>query len=302
MIHKLAELPIVQNVVARLANLPLQRQRDVLIMAVAGLFGLLALIYLFVSATVIVGFLASVLTGLATGLGALPVILFKRVPAWTVKIMMGWAAGIMLAATAFSLIIPGIHYGNQLWPGSGIYVVAAGMLSGAVFLDLADRLIPYEKFILTEQEFAQSARKVWLFVIAITIHNYPEGVAVGVSFGSEDWQRGTVLALAVALQNIPEGLAVALPLIGMGYNARKAAFVATLTGLVEPFGGLLGVTSVKAFVTLLPIGMGFAAGAMLFVVADHIIPEAHANGRARSATFGIMAGFILMMILDNLIT
>jgi ZIP family zinc transporter len=143
--------------------------------------------------------------------------------------------------------------------------------------------------------------KIWLFVLAITLHNFPEGLSVGVSFGGEDWRNGIVLAIAIGLQNIPEGLAVALPLAGLGYSRRRAVGIATLTGLVEPVGGLLGISAVTLFSPLLPVGMGFAAGAMLFVICDEIIPETHAGRNPRAATFGIMAGFMVMTILDNAI-
>lgn len=144
-------------------------------------------------------------------------------------------------------------------------------------------------------------KKIWLFIIAITIHNFPEGMAVGVGFGSGDIANGTSLAIGIGLQNMPEGLAVALPLLGLGYSRLKAIGIATLTGLVEPVGGLLGVAAVSIFHPVLPIGLAFAAGAMLFVISDEIIPETHAKGRSRQATFGIIVGFIIMMTLDNLL-
>ncbi len=127
-------------------------------------------------------------------------------------------------------------------------------------------------------------------------------MSVGVSFGSGDIKNGTVLAIAIALQNIPEGLAVALPLVGLGYNKWKAVGIAILTGLVEPVGGFLGITMVTIFSSLLPIAMGFAAGAMLFVISEEIIPETHAKSRSRYATFSLLIGFIIMMALDNLLT
>jgi len=140
-----------------------------------------------------------------------------------------------------------------------------------------------------------------LFIAAITLHNFPEGMAVGVSFGGGDWHNGLVIAIAIGLQNIVEGLAVALPLVGLGYQRGQAVFIATMTGLVEPVGGLLGVAAVSVFFPLLPIGMAFAAGAMLFVIADDIIPETQSRGKARSATFAFVFGFVVMMVLDNLL-
>ena len=181
-------------------------------------------------------------------------------------------------------------------------MVSAGMLIGAIFLHFADRRLPHLHFDSVADSSLDSLQKISLFIVAITIHNFPEGVAVGVSFGSGDINNGLVLSLAVALQNMPEGLAVALPLVGLGYNKWKAVGIATLTGLVEPVGGFLGITMVTMFSSILPIAMGFAAGAMLFVISEEIIPETHAYGRSRIATFSLLMGFILMMILDKLLS
>ncbi|UOA07581.1 ZIP family metal transporter [Methylobacter sp. S3L5C] len=261
-------------------------------------FGLL---YLFLGKVVVIGFLASILAGLATGVGALPALFFKDISRNLFNSMLGAAAGVMLAATAFSLLMPGMTYGNLIWPGKGIYIVSLGMMVGAVFLHYADRQLPHVHFDSISDIQLSSLKKVWLFIIAITIHNFPEGMSVGVSFGTGDMKNGLVLAIAIALQNIPEGLAVALPLVGLGYNKWKAIGIATLTGLVEPVGGLLGITMVTVFEPVLPIAMGFAAGAMLFVISEEIIPETHSKGRSRFATFALMGGFIIMMILDNLL-
>jgi ZIP family zinc transporter len=247
------------------------------------------------------GLLASFLAGLATGVGALPAIFFKNVPDRVLNTALGGAAGVMLAATSFSLIVPGIEHGNLLWPGYGVYVVAFGILLGAFCLDLVDRLLPHEHFILGHEGPSSRMKRIWLFIIAITIHNFPEGLAVGVGFGGGDIANGTSLAIGIGLQNMPEGLAVALPLLGLGYSRLKAIGIATLTGLVEPVGGLLGVGAVTVFQPILPLGLAFAAGAMLFVISDEIIPETHAKGRSRLATFGIIIGFVIMMSLDNLL-
>jgi ZIP family zinc transporter len=284
------------------AQTPLVQRMLVVSLLLFGTTAVLAFIYFFVNPVVAYGSLASILAGLATGVGALPALFFRHVKQKTLYMMLGGAAGVMLAATAFSLLVPGIQYGNQLWPGKGIFVAAAGMLVGAVFLELADRFLPYERFLKDRSELAGSLRKIWLFIAAITLHNFPEGMAVGVSFGSGDWRNGTTLAIAIGLQNIPEGLAVALPLVGLGYKRSQAVFIATLSGLVEPIGGFLGVALVTVFTPLLPIGMAFAAGAMLFVISDDIIPETQSKGKARSATFAVLVGFVVMMMLDNLLT
>ncbi len=262
---------------------------------------ILAFLYFFINPIVAYGSLASILAGLATGLGALPALFFKEVKQRTLYIMLGGAAGVMLAATAFSLVVPGIQYGNQIWPGKGVLVVAFGMMIGALFLELADRYLPHDHFNGQSSELVSSLRKIWLFIAAITLHNFPEGMAVGVSFGSGDWHNGLAIAFAIGLQNMPEGLAVALPLVGLGYSRKQALLIATLTGLVEPIGGFLGVAAVTVFYPLLPIGMAFAAGAMLFVITDDIIPETQSKGKARSATFAVMVGFVIMMMLDNML-
>lgn len=284
-------------------SMPLQKQKALLIAsAVISVLALGGLMYAFISAVVLMGLFASLVAGLATGLGALPTLYFKDISEKLLNIMLGGAAGVMLAATTFSLIVPGINYGNLLWPGKGIYAMAFGMMLGILFLHYADRWFPHDHSgLMVPEAKRRSMRKIWLFVIAITIHNFPEGLAVGVSFGAEDWRNGVILAIAIGLQNMPEGLAVALPLAALGYDRRKAVWVATFTGLVEPIGGLLGVTAVTVFKPLLPMGMGFASGAMLFVICDEIIPEIHTRKNTRAATFGIMGGFILMMMLDNAI-
>jgi zinc transporter, ZIP family len=294
-----ARLQANEHFITLMALPPLQRW-----LSIAGLFLLSQLVifgilYLLFGKVVVIGFFASILAGLATGLGALPVLYFKNISNNLFSSMLGAAAGVMLAATAFSLLVPGIESGNTLWPGLGIYVVSAGMLLGAFFLHYADHQLPHPHFDAVVDPHINSYRKIWLFVIAITIHNFPEGMSVGVSFGSGDMKNGLVLAIAIAMQNIPEGLAVALPLVSLGYNRRRAILVATATGLVEPVGGLLGITMVTLFQSVLPIAMGFAAGAMLFVISEEIIPETHAKGRSRYATYSLMVGFIVMMIVDN---
>jgi ZIP family zinc transporter len=267
----------------------------------ASQFFVFGLLYFLFGYVVVIGFLASILAGLATGIGALPALWLKKISDNLFNSLLGAAAGIMLAATAFSLLVPSLEYGNAMFGNKGIYIVSLGMMTGALFLHFADKQLPHIHFDSISDVQLNSLKKVWLFIIAITIHNFPEGMSVGVSFGSGDLNNGFVLATAIGLQNIPEGLAVALPLVALGYNKWKAVGIATLTGLVEPVGGLLGITMVTVFEPILPIAMGFAAGAMLFVISEEIIPETHSKGRSRLATFSLMGGFIIMMILDNLI-
>jgi len=258
-------------------------------------------LYIIFGKIVVIGFLASILAGLATGLGALPVLFFKEISSNLLNGMLGLAAGVMLAATSFALIVPGIEFGNNLWPDKGLWIVAVGMLLGACFLHFTDKKLPHLHFGDLSDAKVDTLQKISLFIIAITIHNFPEGMSVGVSFGNGDIKNGLVLATAIGIQNIPEGLAVALPLVGLGYNKWKAIGIATLTGLVEPVGGLLGITMVTVFASILPIAMGFAAGAMLFVLSEEIIPETHASGRSRIATFALMIGFIIMLALEELL-
>ena len=241
------------------------------------------------------GFTASLLAGLATGIGALPVLFIKKISDRTLDIMLGFAAGVMLAASSFSLLVPAIDLG-------GVWITSVGLALGAATIHIIDRFAPHEHFISGAEGPSSKLSRLWLFIIAVTIHNFPEGMAVGVSFGGGDVQRGLTIALAIGLQNIPEGLAVAFPLVREKYSRIKALWYATLTGLVEPIGGLLGAALVSIARPILPWGLAFAAGAMIFVVSDELIPESHGKGFEREATFGLVVGFIVMMLLDNLVS
>ncbi len=242
---------------------------------------------------ILIGVLASVGAGLATGVGALPVLFLKDVPDRLFDSMLGFAAGVMLAATSFSLIVPAIDLG-------GVWITALGIFLGVLFFDQVDKLTPHMHFISGSEGPSSNLRKVWLFIFAITIHNFPEGLAVGVSFGSGDIAAGIALAIGIGLQNMPEGLAVALPLLREKYSKYRAVGIATLTGLAEPIAALFGVVVVTIAKPILPLGLAFAAGAMFFVVIDEIIPESHSRGFEREATFGAAIGFALMTILDNM--
>jgi ZIP family zinc transporter len=250
-----------------------------------------------------IGSVAGLVAGLFTGLGAVPVLFFvKSVRPSTSAMMLGFGAGVMLAATSFSLVVPGIEAANRHGHGglaaSGI--VALGMMLGAVSLLASNRYLPHEHFIKGPEGVATGRLgRVWLFVLAITLHNFPEGLAVGVGFGGGFVENGTSLAIGIALQNLPEGLVVALALVEIGYSRGGAFLVALLTGLVEPVGALLGVTAVAFSEELLPWGMSFAAGAMLFVISNEIIPESHGEGHGLAGTLGVVVGFVVMMILDT---
>lgn len=250
---------------------------------------------------ILIGFGASVAAALATGVGALPVLFVRRVSGALQDTLLGFAAGIMLAASFFSLIVPGLRYA-QVDLGSrtaASLVMAAAILLGAVMLAFLNHHIPHEHFLLGRSgRRAASLHRTWLFVLAITLHNFPEGLAVGVGFGSGDMASASTLAIAIGLQNMPEGLAVATALAALNYGRRTAVLIGAATGLVEPIGGLLGVAAVSIFKPLLPWGLGFAAGAMIFVISNEIVPETHRKGHESLATGGLMVGLVLMMILD----
>lgn len=250
---------------------------------------------------VLIGAIASLLAGLCTGIGSLPILLIKRITKNFQGIMLGFGAGVMLAASAFSLILPGIE---AVVADTGSAVMAAtqvafGILLGGVFLWLSNRYFPHEHFIKgPEGANLQNLRRIWLFIIAIAIHNFPEGLAVGVGFGGGNLSNGIALATGIGLQNMPEGLVVAISLLSERYSRRSALLISLATGLVEPVGGLLGAAAVSLARPILPYAMGFAAGAMLFVISDEIIPESNRLGYEQAATAGLIVGFVIMMFLD----
>lgn len=247
------------------------------------------------------GFIGSLAAGMMTTVGALPV-LFGRVPSERMRDgLLGFAAGVMLAASFFSLIIPSLdisteRYGDGAIPAA---IAVAGILLGVISVALLNRYMPHEHFVQgREGPNVASLRRIWLFVIAITIHNFPEGLAVGVGFGGGDFDQGLPLAIGIGLQNAPEGLAVAVALMGENYSRRRAFTIAALTGMVEPLGGLLGAGAVALAEPLLPWGLVFAAGAMLYVISHEIIPETHRRGFQNEATTGLTIGLVVMLFLD----
>jgi ZIP family zinc transporter len=250
---------------------------------------------------IVLGTLASLAAGAASGVGALPILMIRQMSDRTQDILLGFAAGVMLAASFFSLIIPGLEAAQDQGAGAfaAVIVVSTGVLLGALCLWLIHRYAPHEHFIAGQEgPHVEKLRRIWLFVIAITLHNFPEGLAVGVGFGGGDIGNGMALAIGIGLQNMPEGLAVALALLTLNYTKSRALFVALLTGLVEPVGGLLGIGAVTVALSLLPWGLGFAAGAMIFVISDEIIPETHRRGLETYGTVGLMIGLVVMMMLD----
>ncbi|MCX7561521.1 ZIP family metal transporter [Sulfitobacter sp. F26204] len=247
------------------------------------------------------GFYGSLAAGLMTSVGAVPV-LFGSTPSrkWR-DIYLGFAAGVMLAASFFSLIIPAldvaeIRYGDGAIPA---LIVCVAILLGMGAVAIMNEVIPHEHFSSgREGPEAASLRRVWLFIIAITIHNAPEGLAVGVAFGADGFAGGFPVALGIGLQNAPEGLAVAVALLGERYSAKRAFSIAALTGLVEPVTGFLGAAVIVVAQPLLPWGLAFAAGAMLYVISHEIIPETHRSGHQKQATTGLAIGLVVMLFLD----
>ena len=247
------------------------------------------------------GIAASLAAGTATGVGGLPVLFTQNFSVKLQDTMLGFGAGVMLAATSFSLLLPGID-AAVVTTGSTVYaagIMCGGILLGGIMLYLGDIYLPHEHFIKGREGIeTDKLRRIWLFILAITLHNFPEGMAVGVGFGTGDVQNGLVLAIGIGLQNIPEGLVVALALTAHKYSRGYALWIALLSGLVEPVGGALGAGIIQIARPLLPWGLAFAAGAMLYVISNEIIPESHRKGFEREATFGVLIGFMVMMFLD----
>lgn len=239
----------------------------------------------------------------ATAAGTLPILFARTIPQKMQDSMFGFGAGVMLAASAFSLVAPGIaaaeSQGAGPW-GAGL-TVGAAILLGAAALLLMDRLLPHEHFIKgREGQAPGTLRRTWLFVFAVALHNLPEGLAIGVGYaGNEGAVRANALAIGIAIQDVPEGLVVAVALLAAGYGRGLAVFIGAASGLIEPVGAVLGAAVVGHSQALLPWGLGFAAGAMLFVISHEIIPESHRKGHERFATAGLMIGFVLMMVLDT---
>ena len=250
---------------------------------------------------VMLGFTGALAAGLMTSVGAVPV-LFGRAPSRATRDMfLGFAAGVMLAASFFSLIIPAIDAAAETFGDGAIPagIACLGILSGMIAVHLMNELLPHEHFTSgREGPEAASLRRVWLFVIAITIHNFPEGLAVGVGFGAHGFEGGLPLAIGIGLQNAPEGLAVAVALLGEGYSRLRAVAIAALTGMIEPLGGLVGAGIISVSAPLLPWGLSFAAGAMLYVISHEIIPETHRSGHQNKATLGLAVGLVVMLFLD----
>lgn len=249
------------------------------------------------------GVASSVVAGFVlTSLGATPVFVVRDLKPTTQNIMLAFAAGVMLAATFFSLLLPALDraevgFGSRGYAASAVIVA---LLFGALAMHVAHGLAPHEHFGPKGRENTDHSRlaRVWLFVIAIALHNFPEGLAVGIAAGSGDLANGLGVTLGIGLQNMPEGLAVAVALRGEGYRRSTAFGVAAMSGALEPLGGLFGAGAIAISGSLLPWALAFAAGAMLFIISSEVIPETHRKGTERGATSALFGGFVVMLFLD----
>ena len=239
--------------------------------------------------------------GGATVFGSVIGFIFKKISHRFSDIVLAFAAGVMLAAAVLGLIIPSVEYGGKI----GLIVTVLGIFAGAVCLNLIDKLVPHMHKMMgvdSEQHPATSSmNKVLLFVTAIAIHNLPEGIAAGVSFGSGNTADALLIAGGIALQNIPEGMVIIAPMLAAGISSRRTFLCALATGLVEVVGTLLGYFAVSVASVILPFALAFAGGTMLYVISDEMIPETHAHGSERGATYALLAGFCLMLVSDVLL-
>ncbi|MBQ9099126.1 MAG: ZIP family metal transporter [Clostridia bacterium] len=238
--------------------------------------------------------------GGATVIGALIGFIFKNISHKFSDIVLSFAAGVMLAAAVLGLILPSLEYGGRF----KILITVAGIFVGAACLNLVDKLVPHlHKLMGPEDEMHHNAKlgKVLLFVTAIAIHNLPEGIAAGVGFGAGNTAQALIIAGGIALQNIPEGMVIIGPMLAAGVSARKTFVCAMITGLIEVVGTLIGYFAVSIASVILPFALAFAGGTMLYVISDEMIPETHAHGSQRGATYALLVGFCVMLITDVLL-
>lgn len=283
--------------------LGLRKLAGLLIVLAGAGYGLQQLVLLMQQqANVRYAFYAGMVAATATAAGAIPALFMRRLPQKLLDVMLGFGAGVMLAACMFSLIVPALALladsGASAWYSSGS--VALAILLGGCFMLLLERLVPHEHFIKDEDRLrGQTLRRSWLFVFAIALHNIPEGLAIGASFASGDVAAASALATGISVQDIPEGLVVAMALLAVGYSRVLAVGIAILSGLTEPVMAIVGAAVLGESSLLLPWGLAVAAGAMLFVISHEMIPESHRQGHELAATNGLMLGFVLMMLLDT---
>jgi len=238
--------------------------------------------------------------GMATVIGAVIGFVFKNISHSFSDIILSFAAGVMLSAAVLGLVIPSLEYGGEY----GLIITVAGIFAGALCLNLIDKLVPHlHKLVGADSEAHKNAdiNKVLLFVMAIAIHNLPEGIAAGVGFGSGDNAQALIIAGGIALQNIPEGMVIIGPMLAAGVSSKKTFVCAMITGLVEVVGALLGYFAVSIASVILPFALAFAGGTMLYVVSDEMIPETHSHGSERGATYALLVGFCVMLASDVLL-
>ena len=238
--------------------------------------------------------------GGATVIGALIGFVFKKISHKFSDIVLSFAAGVMLAAAVLGLILPSLEYGGE-W---GILITVAGIFAGALCLNVIDRLVPHlHKLAGVDSETHDNANlsRVLLFVLAIAIHNLPEGIAAGVGFGSGNTNQALLIAGGIALQNIPEGMVIIGPMLAAGVSPSRTFVIALMTGVIEVIGTLIGYFAVSLASAILPFALAFAGGTMLYVVSDEMIPETHAHGHQRGATYALLVGFCVMLISDVLL-
>ena len=238
--------------------------------------------------------------GGATIFGSVMGFAFKNISHRFSDIVLSFAAGVMLSAAVLGLILPSLSYGGRF----GILITVAGIFAGALCLNLIDKLVPHLHRLMgteTEEHRSYSLDKVLLFVTAIAIHNLPEGIAAGVSFGTEDTSQALMIAFGIALQNIPEGMVIIGPMLAAGVSPGKTFVCAFITGLIEIAGTLIGYWAVSIASAILPFALAFAGGTMLYVISDEMIPETHAHGGETGATYALLAGFCVMLASDFLL-
>ena len=238
--------------------------------------------------------------GGATMIGSVIGFLFKKMSHRFSDLILSFAAGVMLSAAVLGLVIPSVEYGGKY----GIITTVIGIFAGAFCLNLVDKLVPHlHKLMGGNEEKHNNAdlSKVLLFVMAIGIHNLPEGIAAGVGFGSGNSSRALMIAGGIALQNIPEGMVIIAPMLAAGVSPKKTFICAMATGLVEVVGTLIGYFAVSVATFILPFALAFAGGTMLYVVSDEMIPETHAHGGERGATYALLLGFCVMLVSDVLL-
>ena len=245
-------------------------------------------------------FLTALGVGGATVIGAVLGFIFKKISHRFSDIVLSFAAGVMLAAAVIGLILPSLEYSGK----AGLPVAVVGIFCGALCLNLMDRLVPHlHKLSGVDQEQhpgqSQKLNKVLLFVMAIAIHNLPEGIAAGVGFGTGNTGEALTIAAGIALQNIPEGMVIIGPMLAAGMKPGRTFVIAMMTGIVEVLGTLLGYLAVTVSSAILPFALAFAGGTMLYVISDEMIPETHAHGAERGATYALLGGFCLMLAMSH---